>query len=157
MRELSEKIRQSAAADADSRELWDGALHRLIAQSAGNAFFLGIFDVINRVRQSDVWQSVREATRSDADMSVSFAQHAAIIDAIEARDVAGAGEAMLPASAFHPGKPDPADVDDVRQPAWRQLRGQRGAPTSISTTRRVQPRTPSRIFHPFETKVRTEL
>lgn len=95
MRELSEKIRQSAAADADTRELWDGALHRLIAQSAGNTFFLGIFDVINRVRQSDLWQSVREATRSDADMSVSFAQHAAIIDAIEARDVKGAGEAML--------------------------------------------------------------
>lgn len=95
MRELAEKMRQSAEVDADSRELWDGALHRLIAQSAGNGFFLGIFDVMNRVRQSDVWQNVREGARSDADMSVSFAQHVAIIDAIEARDVAGAGEAML--------------------------------------------------------------
>lgn len=95
MRELAEKIRESAAVDADARELWDGALHRLIAQSAGNAFFLSIFDVINRVRQSDVWQSVREAARSDTDMSVSFAQHLAIIDAVEARDIAGAGEAML--------------------------------------------------------------
>ena len=95
MRELAERIRQSADADADARELWDGALHRLIAQSAGNAFFLTIFDALNRVRQSDVWQAVRETTRNDADMSVSFAQHAAIIDAIAARDVAGAGEAML--------------------------------------------------------------
>lgn len=95
MRELAEKIRLSAGGDADSRELWDGALHRHIAQSAGNPFFLRLFDMVNRVRQSDVWQSVREASRSDADMSVSFAQHSAIIDAIEARSVAGAGEAML--------------------------------------------------------------
>lgn len=95
MRELADRIRQSADADADARELWDGALHRLIAQSAGNAFFLTIFDTLNRVRQSDVWQTVRETTRSDADMSVSFAQHTAIIDAIAARDVAAAGEAML--------------------------------------------------------------
>ena len=95
MRELADRIRQSADADADARELWDGALHRLIAQSAGNAFFLTIFDVLNRVRQSPVWQSVRETTRSDANMSVSFAQHTAIIDAIAARDVAAAGEAML--------------------------------------------------------------
>lgn len=95
MRELAERIRESAMGDADARELWDGALHRLIAQSAGNAFFLSIFDVVNRVRQSDIWQSVREAARSDTDMSVSFAQHVAIIDAIAARDIAGAGEAML--------------------------------------------------------------
>lgn len=95
MRELAERIRQSADVDADARELWDGALHRLIAQSAGNAFFLTIFDALNRVRQSDVWQAVRETARNDADMSVSFAQHTAIIEAIAARDVAGAGAAML--------------------------------------------------------------
>ena len=95
MRELAEKIRLSAAADPDARELWDGALHRLIAQSAGNAFFLTIFDTVNRVRQSAVWQAVRETTRSDSDMSVSFAQHNAIIDAIAAHDVSAAGEAML--------------------------------------------------------------
>ena len=95
MRELAERIRQSADVDADARELWDGALHRLIAQSAGNAFFLALFDTMNRVRQSDVWQSVRETTRSDTNMSVSFAQHTAIIDAIAGRDVAAAGEAML--------------------------------------------------------------
>lgn len=95
MRELAERIRQSADSDADARELWDGALHRLIAQSAGNAFFLTIFDTLNRVRQSEAWQLIRETTRSDANMSVSFAQHTAIIDAIAARNVAAAGEAML--------------------------------------------------------------
>lgn len=95
MRELSDRIRESAKADADARELWDGALHRLIAQSAGNALFLTLFDMINRVRQNEVWQSVRETTRTDADMSVAFAQHSAIVEAIAARNVTAAGEAML--------------------------------------------------------------
>lgn len=54
MYELAEKIYRSD--DADGRELWDGALHRLIAQSAGNQFFLTIFDFINHVRQDEAWQ-----------------------------------------------------------------------------------------------------
>ncbi len=93
MRELAQKILGSE--DADAKELWDGALHRQIAQAAGNLLFLSIFDVINRVRQDDAWQSIRERARSNANtMSISNAQHAAIIDAIAARDPAKAGEAM---------------------------------------------------------------
>ncbi|GEO86257.1 MULTISPECIES: FadR/GntR family transcriptional regulator [Alphaproteobacteria] len=93
MRELAQKILGSE--DADAKELWDGALHRQIAQAAGNLLFLSIFDVINRVRQDDAWQSIRERARSNANtMSISSAQHAAIIDAIAARDPAKAGEAM---------------------------------------------------------------
>ena len=62
MYELTKKI--TASDDADSRELWDGALHRLIAESAGNQFFLTIFDVINHVRQDEAWQTIRELARS---------------------------------------------------------------------------------------------
>lgn len=93
MRELAQKILGSE--DADAKELWDGALHRQIAQAAGNQLFLSIFDVINRVRQDDAWQSIRERARSNTNtMSLSNAQHAAIIDAIASRDPARAGEAM---------------------------------------------------------------
>nr|WP_299506228.1 FadR/GntR family transcriptional regulator [uncultured Rhizobium sp.] len=93
MRELAQKI--LASEDADAKELWDGALHRQIAQAAGNQLFLSIFDVINRVRQDDAWQSIRERARSSANtMGISNAQHATIIDAIAARDPAKAGEAM---------------------------------------------------------------
>jgi DNA-binding FadR family transcriptional regulator len=93
MRELAQKILGSE--DADAKELWDGALHRQIAQAAGNQLFLSIFDVINRVRQDDAWQSIRERARSSANtMGISNAQHTAIIDAIAARDPAKAGEAM---------------------------------------------------------------
>ena len=77
------------------RELWDGALHRQIAQSASNQFFLTIFDVINRVRQDEAWRLIREKARSANDtLSVSHAQHATLIDAIAAHDPAKAGEAM---------------------------------------------------------------
>jgi GntR family transcriptional repressor for pyruvate dehydrogenase complex len=93
MRALAEKTGQST--DADSKELWDGALHRQIAQSAGNKLFLSIFDVINRIRQDDAWQSIRErARRTGTNGRTSYEQHMAIVDAIAARDPGKAGEAM---------------------------------------------------------------
>ncbi|MET3585358.1 GntR family transcriptional repressor for pyruvate dehydrogenase complex [Pseudorhizobium tarimense] len=93
MRHLASKILDSD--DADSRELWDGALHRQIAQSAGNQLFLSIFDVLNRVRQDEAWQAIRERARNVGNtVNISLAQHHGIIDAIAERDPARAGEAM---------------------------------------------------------------
>ncbi|MBO9170983.1 FadR/GntR family transcriptional regulator [Rhizobium sp. L245/93] len=93
MYELAQKIYRSD--DADGRELWDGALHRLIAQSAGNQFFLTIFDFINHVRQDEAWQTIRELARSNSrTRERTHDQHRAIIDAIAARDPMGAAEAM---------------------------------------------------------------
>jgi GntR family transcriptional regulator, transcriptional repressor for pyruvate dehydrogenase complex len=93
MYELVNKIYEST--DADGRELWDGALHRQIAQCAGNQLFLAIFDVINRVRQDEAWQTIRERARSASKTrTVTYAEHTAIIEAIAARDPAKAGEAM---------------------------------------------------------------
>lgn len=93
MRDLRDKIYERT--DADWRELWDGSLHRLIAQSAGNQLFLSLFDVINRVRQDPVWQSVRERARKQhKTLRESRDQHTEIIEAIASRDPARAGEAM---------------------------------------------------------------
>ncbi len=92
MRDLARRIQESD--DADARELWDGALHRQIAQSARNQLFLTIFDVINHVRQDEAWQSIRERARTGTGISIAYAQHEDIIDAIAARDPARAGEAM---------------------------------------------------------------
>ncbi|APO78649.1 GntR family transcriptional regulator protein (plasmid) [Rhizobium etli 8C-3] len=93
MYELIKKIYEST--DADGRELWDGALHRQIAQCAGNQLFLAIFDVINRVRQDEAWQVIRERARSASKTrTVTYDQHTAIVEAIAARDPAKAGEAM---------------------------------------------------------------
>jgi len=93
MRYLADKTGQSS--DADSKELWDGSLHRQIAQSAGNKLFLSIFDVVNRIRQDAAWQSIRERARqTGTNGRTSYQQHIAIVDAIAARDPGRAGEAM---------------------------------------------------------------
>ncbi len=82
-------------ADADAQELWDGALHRKIAQCAGNSLLLTLFDVMNRARQDPAWQRIRQQARVVAKTrSVTHDQHLAIIDAISARDPVGAAEAM---------------------------------------------------------------
>lgn len=93
MREICRKITESD--DADAKELWDSAFHRQIAQSAGNQLFLTVFDVINRVREDDAWQVIRERARSSRqDQNVIHVQHERIVEAIAARDPARAGEAM---------------------------------------------------------------
>lgn len=91
--ELSDRIAQCL--DADEGELWDGTLHRQIAEAAGNALFLSLFDIVNRVRQDAAWQAVRERARGGlAGHALPVAQHRAIIDAIAARDPQAAAEQM---------------------------------------------------------------
>lgn len=93
MRDLSIRIAESE--DADARELWDGSLHRLIAQAARNTLFLSLFDMVNRIRQDEAWRAIRErARRGRGTRPTTARQHAAIVDAIEARDPAAAFEAM---------------------------------------------------------------
>ncbi|ANF58149.1 FadR/GntR family transcriptional regulator [Halotalea alkalilenta] len=93
MRRFAEKTFE--AEDSDARELWDGALHRQLAQSAGNSLFLSLFEVINRVRQDEAWRAIRRRARLPGDTRPrSYSEHLAIITAIEARDPARAGEAM---------------------------------------------------------------
>lgn len=93
LREFTERIRECD--DADARELWDGAFHRAVAKSAGNALFLTIFDLVNRVRQDPAWQRIRARARAGSDgLEAIHAHHDAIVEAIAARDPAGAAEAM---------------------------------------------------------------
>jgi DNA-binding FadR family transcriptional regulator len=92
MRELAAKV--AAADDMDSRELWDGALHRAIATVAGNKLFLALFDVVDRVRQDDTWRHIREGLRTAATASLYKSQHFEVLDAIERRDPAAAEKAM---------------------------------------------------------------
>jgi GntR family transcriptional regulator, transcriptional repressor for pyruvate dehydrogenase complex len=93
MYDLVAKI--DASKDADGRELWDGALHRKIAQCAGNSLFLALFDVMNRTRQDPAWQNIREQARAFAQTHpITHGQHLAIIDQIASRNPVGAGEAM---------------------------------------------------------------
>jgi DNA-binding FadR family transcriptional regulator len=75
-------------------ENWDNRLHRAIAEAAHNAVLLALFDTLNAVRRTVVWGRLRdEGPRPPADHH-SFAEHEAIVAAIEERHLADAANRM---------------------------------------------------------------
>jgi len=92
MRNLARRTLDSV--DADSTELWDGALHRLIARTAGNAPLLTAFAMLDEIRSNSGWRSQRSRARSVETLKISDQEHHTIIDAIEAGDRPRAESAM---------------------------------------------------------------
>ncbi len=92
IRLLAQKV--SAARDHDSAELWDSALHRLIARLAGNRPLLTSFALLDEIRGTDEWQNLRARDRSTKVNQINDAQHNAIVEAIAAGDSRGAETAM---------------------------------------------------------------
>lgn len=82
------------ATDPDSAELWDGALHRLIAQAAGNRPLMTMFSLLDEVRGSETWRDLRSKVRSLETQKVTIKQHSDIVDAIEAGRPDAAAAAM---------------------------------------------------------------
>lgn len=80
--------------DADTAELWDGALHRAIARIAGNRVLLTAFTLLDEVRMGADWQAKRHRARTAQTMILYDAQHGRIVDAIERRDGPAAFAAM---------------------------------------------------------------
>lgn len=95
LRAIARLTRQAATGtDADAVELWDGALHRLIARIAGNPLLSTAFMVLDEVRMSETWQQERQRARSPEKLELYAEQHGRIIDAIDARDGPAARQAM---------------------------------------------------------------
>jgi DNA-binding FadR family transcriptional regulator len=94
LKHLAEKTESIADGDADSRELWDGAFHRAIAEVAGNSLLFAFVDVVDRIRQDPTWRRLREQARAPASQRGYVAQHHRVVAAIAARD-AGEAEAAM--------------------------------------------------------------
>lgn len=92
MRDLARRTLQ--ATDADSIELWDGALHRLIARLAHNKPLYTAFSMIDEIRGNARWRGLRSKARSLETLKISDAEHREIIDQIEAGNAVGAEAAM---------------------------------------------------------------
>ena len=75
-------------------ESWDNRFHRAIAQAAHNALLLAVFDTVNAVRRTVVWGRLRDDDPHPPADHHSFAEHAAIVAAIEERDLAAAANRM---------------------------------------------------------------
>ncbi|MBB4041733.1 DNA-binding FadR family transcriptional regulator [Microvirga flocculans] len=86
--------RTATSYDADGRELWDSALHRTIAEAAGNSLLLAIFDMVDRIRQDTTWQLLRERARSSERQKIYVEQHRRVIAAIAQREASAAEHAM---------------------------------------------------------------
>ena len=82
------------AADSASIELWDGAMHRMIARTARNKPLLTTFSMIDEIRGNESWRDMRSKARSLETLRISDAEHHAIIDQIETGSVQGAEAAM---------------------------------------------------------------
>lgn len=73
-------------ADADARELWDSALHRAIAEAAGNSLLLAIFGMVDQIRQDVTWRLMRERARSEDRQRIYVEQHRHVVAAIAQRN-----------------------------------------------------------------------
>jgi DNA-binding FadR family transcriptional regulator len=113
MRTLAARTR--ASGDPDSTELWDGALHRLIARAAGNRPLLTALSMLDEIRATEGWRDIRARARSAETLRTSDRQHHAIIDAIEAGSPAAAERAMR------------AHLETLAENLARILRGAAGA------------------------------
>ncbi|MBB5751405.1 GntR family transcriptional repressor for pyruvate dehydrogenase complex [Prosthecomicrobium pneumaticum] len=92
MRHLAQRTLETR--EPDSAELWDGALHRLIAHTAGNRPLLTMFGMLDGVRASESWREIRSRARSLETQQLADREHHRIIDAIEAGRPVAAAEAM---------------------------------------------------------------
>jgi DNA-binding FadR family transcriptional regulator len=92
MKRLLEK--SEAARDAKTWELWDGRLHRAVAEAAHNGLLLSIFDGVNAMRRQAKWGALRQAALTPARHAAYCAHHRAYVAAIAARDPAKAETVM---------------------------------------------------------------
>lgn len=92
LRALARRIERAEGDDA--AELWDGALHRLIATIAGNPLLAAAFSALEEVRAREDWQARRARVRSGEALARSHAQHRAIVAAVARGDPEDAREAM---------------------------------------------------------------
>ena len=88
--------RQVEATDPQGTELWDGALHRLIAHCARNRPLLTAFALLDRIRSNPDWVALRARARArnGASLAVTLSEHEVLINAIGAGDPALARQAM---------------------------------------------------------------
>ena len=75
-------------------EAWDNRLHRVIASASHNTVLVALFDTLNAVRRAVVWGRLRDTVDCPPSTHHSFAEHDALVHAIETRDLDAAAEAM---------------------------------------------------------------
>lgn len=95
IREMRACIRASMQSETWRQyENWDNRLHRAIAEATHSTLLLALFDTLNAIRRAVVWGRLREGKDRPPENHHSFAEHVAIVDAIEHRDLHAAANMM---------------------------------------------------------------
>ncbi|MGM0585536.1 MAG: FadR/GntR family transcriptional regulator [Pseudomonadota bacterium] len=94
MNRLSARI--VSAPELRAQELWNAALHRMIAETAGNPHLLAAFDGLEAVWRADpAWAEARRLRLERlGDAPLETVDHGPLMDAIASRDPEQAGMAM---------------------------------------------------------------
>lgn len=79
-------VRTKAAKEWRGYEMWDNRLHRAIARAGSNSCMLALFDMLNGIRRAVTWGRLRSYALDSGRVHHSFAEHDALVDAIEHRD-----------------------------------------------------------------------
>jgi len=82
------------ATDTHTYELWDGTLHRTIAEAAHNNLLLSVFNGVNAMRRDKLWGRLKKSAVTPAKMIEYTTQHRSCIEAIESRSAAKAERTM---------------------------------------------------------------
>jgi DNA-binding FadR family transcriptional regulator len=92
LRSLCARMRSSPA--WPEYQQLDVEFHAALAAAAGNSLLAELHAIVNDVRRSVVWGGLAKRTLGPPADYHSFAEHEAIVAAIESRDRKGAEEAM---------------------------------------------------------------
>lgn len=86
--------RSEAARDPKTWELWDGRLHRMVAEAAHNRLLLSLFDSFNAMRSQKAWGQLRQAALTPERREAYCRHHRAYVAAIAKRDPVRAEDLM---------------------------------------------------------------
>ncbi|MGJ8609699.1 MAG: FadR/GntR family transcriptional regulator [Octadecabacter sp.] len=92
LRRLADQMRD--ASNWARYEELDRDFHELIASAAGNSLLQAVHKIVNRVRLVVVWRKLETSEQRPPETYHSFAEHDAIMDALENRDGGAAFDAM---------------------------------------------------------------
>jgi DNA-binding FadR family transcriptional regulator len=74
------------AIDTASFEKWDEILHWSIAQATDNSLLTSLFRVIQNIRESNIWGSLKEASLTNARRKIYCQQHCELVEALKDRN-----------------------------------------------------------------------
>jgi DNA-binding FadR family transcriptional regulator len=80
--------------DTAGFEKWDEQLHWRVAKAADNSLLVSLFAIIQKMRQSNIWGNLKEASLTNARRRIYARQHQQVFEALRARNAAQAERSM---------------------------------------------------------------